>query len=241
MKDIPILILHGWNLTASKFWELQNEFKKKGYHVICPDLPGFGTSRIPNHPLILSDYVKFVEDMLKIQKINKVILVGHSFGGRIGIKLAVESPQLVHSLVLTGAPGINPVPKGKILFFLYIAKIGNLIFSLPILAFLKNCAKKYLYKTARASDFYNTHGVMRETFKNIVREDLSSYLKKIAIPTLLLWGEEDMIVPLRTAKAMSKLLIDAKLVVIPEARHGFSWTHPKIFVTEIEKFLKRSA
>lgn len=239
MKNIPILILHGWNLSAAKFKPLQDELVRRGFQVLCPDLPGFGKEKKPDKPFFLSDYVSFVERKLNSKRIEKVILVGHSFGGRIGIKLAVQNPKLLHALILTGTPGINPVPGPKILFFLFLAKTGNAIFSLPVLSVFKDKLRHLLYKTARATDFYNTDKKMRETFKNIVRENLSSYLKKITIPTLFLWGKEDMIVPLRIAQAMSELMVDAKLVVIPEARHGLPWTHPKIFVAEMEKFLEK--
>ena len=187
MKEIPILILHGWNLSAAKFLTLEDKLKKRGYKTYCIDLPGFGNSDKPKNPLYLSDYVKFVTDFLNKLKINKVIIIGHSFGGRIGIKLTAENPKIVSTLILTGAPGLNPVPRGKILLFLYIARVGKLLFKLPIFSILRDNARKLLYRLARAGDFYNTDEKMRETFKNIVKEDLTLSMKKIISPTLLIW------------------------------------------------------
>lgn len=237
MDRYPIVILHGWNLSAVKFLPLQKEFKKRGYKTICIDLPGFGSTKLPNRSLTLSDYVLFIEDYLKRKKINKVNFIGHSFGGRIGIKLAFEGPQMVHSLILTGTPGINPVPKIRSFFFLIIAKIGKVIFSLPFLSFLEDRIRCLLYRIARATDFYNTNKTMKETFKNIVREDIMPYLSQINIPTLLLWGEEDKIVPVGIAQKMKNIIRDSKLIVIPNARHGLPWTHPELFVNEVEEFL----
>lgn len=239
MKTIPILILHGWNLSAEKFIGLQEEFKKKDYKVFCLDLPGFGKEKPPQNPLYLSDYVKFISDFLRKRKISKIILIGHSFGGRIGIKLAAERPELLHSLILTGAPGITPVPRSKVIFFIVLAKFGKKIFSAPIIRIFQKMARQLLYRLAHATDFYNTNEKMRDTFKNIVKENLEPYLPKIKSPTLLLWGAEDKIIPLSIAQRMQKLIKNSKLETINNARHGAPWTHAKEFADDAEKFLEK--
>lgn len=237
MKKIPILILHGWNLSAAKFTPLVQELSKRGFKVYCPDLPGFGGSKFPDHPLHLVDYVNFVEKFIGKNKLGKIIMIGHSFGGRISIKLAAKNPKYIHSLVLTGAPGIVPVPKAKIILFLYLSKIGKILFSLPVLSFLRDKARRFLYRAARATDFYNTNENMRETFKNIVKEELELYLPRINIPTLLLWGAEDKIIPLEIAVKMNRLINGSTLVTISDARHGVPWTKPKEFADAVDKFL----
>jgi len=68
MKQFPILILHGWNLSAKKFNPLIKEFTERNYQVIIFDLPGFGKERIPNRPYYLSDYVNFVEKNCIVKK-----------------------------------------------------------------------------------------------------------------------------------------------------------------------------
>lgn len=239
MKNIPILILHGWNLSAGKFIPLQEEFKNRGYKVYCPDLPGFGKTEFPQKPLFLSDYVNFVEEFLQKNKLRSVIIIGHSFGGRIGIKYASQNPKLLKALILTGAPGYNPVPRFRIIFFLALAKIGNTILALPILKNIRAISRHLLYKAARATDFYHTEKKMRDTFKNIVKEDLSMYLPLIKTPTLLLWGKNDLIVPLYIGERMKKTIPNVRLVSLSDARHGVPWTHPKAFADEVEKFLNK--
>ncbi len=236
-KQIPILILHGWNLSAAKFDPLVSELNIRGYKVYCPDLPGFGKSKIPDKPHTLSDYIQFVINFLKKNKLNKIIIIGHSFGGRIGIKFASEYSQHIEHLILTGAPGINPVPKGKILLFLYLAKIGKIIMSLPILSNLTAVMRKILYKAAGASDFYHTNEKMRETFKNVIKEDLTSYMKKIKSKTLLLWGENDGIVPLSIARKMQDMIHNSRLEILPNTRHGAPWTNPELFANMVEKYI----
>lgn len=238
MKKWPILILHGWNLHAKKFQPLVDEFKKNGYFVEAIDLPGFGQSQLPKKPLYLSDYVEFVTNYIKEKRWQKVILIGHSFGGRIGIKFASQNSSYLKALILTGAPGFNPVPRFKVLFFFTLAKLGNIIFALPLLNNFHKVTRRILYRLARATDFYTTNIHMQNTFKNIVGENLKSYLGNISIPTLLLWGENDRIVPISIAQKMERTMPNADLISVPDARHGVPWTHPKIFVQEVDKFLE---
>lgn len=241
MKKAAILILHGWNLSGDKFLPLKKEFIKRGYKVYSPDMPGFGKSGFPPKPLYLSDYVHFVGEYLKKNKLDDVTIIGHSFGGRISIKLAANHPRYLNALILSGAPGINPVSQSKIYFFLVLAKIGNILFSIPGLSLMKDLSRKLLYRTARASDFYNTDKNMRDTFKNIIREDLIPYMPRMGVPTLLLWGRNDGIVPLWIAAKMNKIINGSELAVIDDARHGVPWTHPEEFADRVEKFLQNNA
>lgn len=238
MAKYPILILHGWNLSKGKYQPLVDEFKKSGYEIEAIDLPGFGQSPLPQKPLVLSDYVNFVEKYIKEKRWKEVLLIGHSFGGRIGIKLASQNPSYMKALILTGTPGYNPVRQSKILFFLTLAKIGNIIFALPLLNNFKIITRRLLYKAARASDFYNTDINMQDTFKNIVSEGLVEYMHKINMPTLLIWGEGDKIVPLSIADKMKQVIPNSHLKVIKDARHGLPWTHPQIFADRVIQFLK---
>lgn len=234
-----ILILHGWNLNAEKFQPLTRELKENGYTVEAIDLPGFGSSNRPNKPYYLSDYVNFVDNYIASKKWKEVIIIGHSFGGRVSLKLASLNPQYLKALILTGTPGYNPVSKYKIVFFVTLAKIGNTIFSLPLLNIIQEQARRLLYKTARANDFYNTDKNMRDTFKNIVNENLEQYVSKISVPTLLIWGENDQITPLWIGKKMEKVMNNGKLEIVSNARHGVPWTHPKEFVQYTKDFLNK--
>src|SRR5436190_16862468 len=114
-----ILILHGWGKTGPAYSEIQNIFEKKGYRVYSPDLPGFGNNPLQKDALVFDDYISFVHDYISKTKEKKVILLGHSFGGRIAIRFTALYPQMVASLILTGASGIpRPLPslKKKIVF-----------------------------------------------------------------------------------------------------------------------------
>src|SRR3990167_6771192 len=128
---MDVLILHGWNLSSERYQPLIRALRKKRYRVIAPDFPGFGTAMLPSRVFALDDYVTFTADFIKKNNMKKPIVIGHSFGGRVGIKLAGTKKSLISGLVLTGVPGVRFASKAKLSFFLIAAKVGGLVFSLP--------------------------------------------------------------------------------------------------------------
>lgn len=237
MKNIPILILHGWNLNSAKYQPLITEFKKKGFKVDCFDLPGFRNTSLLTKPFTIADYGKYVLDHIEQKKFKEVIIVGHSFGGRIGIFLSVNFPDKVKALILSGTPGLGKDLTQKEAIYLLAAKSGKIIFSIPIISKLQDMARKSLYKMAGSYDYYNTRGVLRETFKNIINFRLEPVLGKIRQPTLIIWGKEDKIVPVKVAYKMNGLIKNSEIVIIPESRHGVPWTNSEEFADKAEKFL----
>src|SRR5690242_12906249 len=122
MKQYPLVILHGWGLSAERFGPLMEELKKQHMRVYAPDFPGFGKAEMPDKPWHLADYVGFLHDYLRRQKLGKVVFIGHSFGGRVALRYQAVYPEEVAALVLTGAPGFTPVPKKKLMLFVALAK-----------------------------------------------------------------------------------------------------------------------
>lgn len=237
MKKYPILILHGWNLNASKYKFLEKELVKHGYKTLCFDLPGFGKSKALSYPFTLPIYAKYIINRLKRERISKIIIIGHSFGGRIGVYLSVNYPEMVEALILSGTPALGKDLTFKEKIYLFFAKVGKMFFNLPFLSLLGDFARKALYKMVGSYDYYKTRGVIRITFQNIVAYRLESFLPKIEVRTLIIWGEEDKIVPVKIAYGMKKLIKNSKLVIVPQARHGIPWTHTETFVSEVDRFL----
>lgn len=225
-----ILILHGWGLSGDHYKDLARLLTQKGHRVLTPDLPGFGHEKAPQRPYHLSDYVAFVVSYLNKQKIKKVTIIGHSFGGRIGILLASSYPSLVRELILTGVPGFKAESSGRIVLFRMIAKVGMGIFSLPGLNRFREQARALLYRAAKTADYKRTTGVMRETFKIIINEDLVASMRNLTVPTRLTWGENDTITPVTTAYRMKKCIPNAMLLIIPHAGHSVVYQQPKRFL-----------
>lgn len=238
MNCSAVVILHGWGLSGKTFFPLAESLKKRGFRVYTPDLPGFGDSKMPDRPLTLTDYTQFLDDYLKKNHIDQPIFIGHSFGGKVSLKYNELHPKSVRALILSGTPGFTPMPKKKLMLFITLAKIGKLLFSIPPLNLVQDAVRRWYYYVVGAREFFRAEGAMRETFKQIVKEDLVTAMEGVDIPTLLLWGEYDIIVPVSVAERMHQVIAGSELVVIPEADHGVPFKQPEVFASYVERFFK---
>ncbi len=238
MKKPQIVILHGWGLSGRTFDLLKIALSRLGYAVFAPDLPGFGKEPPPRAAWRLRDYAHFVHKYLDSHSIRKPIFIGHSFGGRISLKYHEMYPNDVTALVLTGTPGFTPIPRRRLLLFVFIAKIGKFLFSLPPLSFIRNQAQRWYYYVVGAREFFRAEGVMREIFKNIVAESLIPGMEAVRVPCLILWGEYDIIVPLSIGRRMQEIIPGAQLKVIPKADHGVPFKKPKLFSAYVDRFIR---
>lgn len=229
-----ILILHGWGLHGSLYNDLKEELQKKNYIVYSIDLPGFGDEPLPSDKYNLDSYVEFVNKFLQSKKIEKVILLGHSFGGRIAVKYTWKYPQKVSKLILTGVPVIrNMTVKKKIAFV--VATIGGKIVKI----FPKNIqqfTRKVLYFAIGEWDYYKA-GKLKQVFRNIIGEDLVQYVKEIKTPTLLVWGIEDKLTPVKDTDKIQHFMPQAIAVKVPQVGHRLPISHPHEFITATGKFI----
>lgn len=229
--EYQLVILHGWGLSKDRYAGLVRELEKKKISVLSLDFPGFGSTDPPDTPLTLSDYAEYLHTYLTKHRVHQPILLGHSFGGRVALKYQYLYPEGVRGLILTGTPGYTPVPKRKLMLLVAVAKIGKIFFNIP---FIRN----WYYYVAGAREYYRAQGPMKETFKNIVGESLVPYMETVHIPTLLVWGEGDIITPLWIARKMKEKIKNARLIVIPQSDHGVSYKQPEIFTEKIYDFVR---
>lgn len=237
MKKFPIVILHGWG-SEGKFLPLEQSLKHNGFEVFAPDFPGFGTADMPTQPLHLVNYANFLYSYLGKNGIKNPVLIGHSFGGRVALKYQQLYPKDVGAIILSGTPGLSPVKRSKFVFSMIGAKLGGALFSLPPFFFFKDFIRKYYYCLLGVKDYYRATGAMKQTFKNIVEENLHTTMESVRVPCLLIWGEEDALVPLHIAKDMSEIIPGAKLISIVGADHGVPYKKPDIFSDKVIEFLK---
>lgn len=242
MKE-PIVILHGWGSLISgeeRFKEVKKLFEKNGYLCYTPDLPGFGQNVLKEKTLTFSDYVSFVEryvhDVLKKTKQKKVILIGHSFGGRIAIRFSAQHNQIVAKLILAAPSGIPHTLPLKKKFIVIVSMVLKPLFSLPVLSSGSYLARKLLYRSLGEMDYYKA-GQLRETFKNVYKVSIVDDLPHITIPTLLVWGDKDTFVLPKDGAYMEKMIPHAVLVTTP-GTHKLPYESPKKFVEMCLSFLK---
>ena len=231
----PIIILHGWGLHGKVYGRLEMILKNEGYKVFVPDLPGFGAEPLQKPSMNLDDYVTFVHDFIARKKIQKVILIGHSFGGRVVIKYAWKYPHNVSKLILTGVPIIRK--KSSIKQIAYLAAVlGGKVFSVfpkkP-----KEFFRKTLYFAIGEWDYYKS-GPLKQVFKNIIGEDLVQYVQKIKIPTLLIWGKDDRLVAVSTVEKIKNYIPHAKVIIVSKTGHKLPYENAALFFEKILPFIK---
>ena len=231
--------MHGWRSEARVWNNVISELNKNlpEYNFVALDLPAFGSSPNPSIDWFVEDYANIVAEFTTKLKLDNIILVGHSFGGRISIKLLgnpkfADFQSKVTKLILTGSAGfVNGSASVK--WKQKIAKIVKPIFEIPLLKPLKNT----LGNLSGASD-YNARPDLKNIFVNIVSEDLTQEMKAINKPTLLIWGEKDEATPIEYGNRMNQLIRDSKLEIIPDAGHFAFLDNPQQFLETVCKKIK---
>lgn len=231
-KGHDLIMLHGWGLNSSTFWPTV-DFLKDNLTLWILDLPGFGRSDKPGKTFDTNDYAEIVADFIKVNKIKKPSILGHSFGGKIAIRLTSTYPNLVDKLILVGASGIKRVPSFRRVLIYPAAKIIHHL--VPDIFNLKTIIRKKFYRKIE-SDYENA-GLMKDTLLKTIQEDLTEQLKKIKNETLIIWGEEDKAVPLRYGKKMYQLIENSRLVVIEGKGHFLHVHDPERFSTYVKDFV----
>jgi len=234
----PLLFLHGWNGDSNRYVDFIDFFSEKGYQIYVPDLPGFGSSDEPSKPWNLDDYVEFVTEFVEKLNIKDFVLLAHSFGGRVSIKLAAKKYPRIKKLILCSAAGIWHKKSGRQKIMIVAAKCSKVILSLPLLNLLRPRIEKLAFRFFGYKDYFQANDIMRETLKKIIAEDLFPLLKEIEVPTFIVWGERDMTTPVKDAYAMKATIKDSQLKIVERGDHGFPYKMPGVFNKLVYEFIR---
>ena len=235
-----IVLLHGWGGSMESLQGLQDELAKTGaYRVYNIELPGFGESNIPKGKVFtLDDYVSSIDLFISTNIINKPVLVGHSFGGKIALAYTIRKEDKVRNLVLINSSGLKPKNSFKRYALLLPTKTFGLLFSLPVLNKIKSPIRAVYYKLIVRERDYLRSKELQETLKNVLKINLDVRIDKINVDTLLIWGEKDSYTPLWMGERLSKLLPNARLEVIQGAKHNLPLVNPQIVASMIRLHIK---
>lgn len=221
---INIVILHGWGSSSQKWQKVKEILANRGFNVITPDLPGFGKSSPLPKPWNVNDYAEWLSNFCEKKNLSQIFLLGHSFGGRIAVKFSVKYPDKISGLILSGAPAIRDEVNIKYITGKALAKFSSRFSFIPFYqSFRKLFYRYFLGKT----DYLKVEGMMKETFKLIVAEDLSSFLPEIKMKTLILWGDKDEFVPVKVAHLVKDRVLNSKLIVFPGIGHNLNREMPE--------------
>lgn len=228
-----VLFLHGWGSNSPLWFNSCASLAKKGFTLYFLDLPGFGKSQSTQNALTLDDYSYAVMEFMIKLGLKKTHIVGHSFGGKIGIKLTAESPELVKTLTLVDASGL-PHPSASTDMKITLAKFAKPFFGPRFMHPLRDRLIRRF-----ASEDYTAFPQLKQTFINIVNQDVKRELHLIKRPTLIIWGKDDAnsYTPVTDAEMMHHTIMNSKLEIIDKAGHYCFLDQPTKFSSRLLSFL----
>ena len=213
-----VLLLHGWGASLESYKGVINALEDK-CRLIALDFPGCGESQLPEQPLDINNYVAIVMEFCSALEIRDPILIGHSHGGRVIMKLAGSGLMNPKKIVFIDAAGIKPRFDFKKTVKIKTFKTIKWALTLPV---IRNYTGELLDKARGhfgSADYNSAPEVMRKTLVNLVNDDMTAYLDGIKASTLLIWGENDTATPLYMAKKIESIIPDCGLCVIKNTGH----------------------
>ncbi len=201
-----VLALHGWQRSGADFSRIL-----EGTDALAIHLPGFGTTPTPPEAWGSVEYADHLADALAGG--GPFVVVGHSFGGRVAVRLAVRHPELVSSLVITGAPLVRATPPPKPSLGFRTLKRLHAAHLIP------PSVMDRVRRSSGSDDYRATEGVMRGVFVRVVGEDYREDLAALRVPVHLVWGELDDSAPLAGARLAAEIVPGARLDVVPGEGH----------------------
>jgi pimeloyl-ACP methyl ester carboxylesterase len=208
------LALHGWRRDHHDF-----DATLDGIDALALDLPGFGATPEPSEPWGAADYAAAVEPVLE-ELPGPVVVLGHSFGGRVAVHLAARRPERVSALVLTGVPLIRSQGAARPALSFRLARALNRW------GVVSDGRMEALREKHGSADYRAAKGVMRDVFVRVVNESYEDQLRAVRCPVELVWGDDDREAPIAVAEQAAAIVPGATLTRLPGAGHLTPTTAP---------------
>ena len=251
----PIMFIHGLSGCWQNWLEQIPHFARDR-RVIAVDLPGFGQSEMPAEEISISGYADAIDALMSELDVETAQIVGNSMGGFIGAELAIQYPERVERLVLVAAAGLSIESirterttglrhrAENIVFFTLgnIASRSHQVALRPRLrAALLMLVAAHPAKLPGPLAAQQVLGSGKPGFSDALeamcRYPLRDRLEKIACPTLIVWGEKDLLVPVKDADIFEKLIPDARKIIYEDTGHVSMMERPERFNSDVKAFL----
>jgi len=234
----PLLYLHGANGVA---WLPGHDLLAERCRVLLPEHPGWAADELAGGLEGIDDLVYFYLDVLDALGLERVHLVGHSLGGWLAAELAVTQPQRFWTTTLVDAAGLwladTPMPDLFALSPAESARLANYDPALAAASMPENPPRELLEAAARARIAF-----ARVSWNPYLHNPrLPSRLHRARMPLLILWGEEDRIIPVAYAAEYARLLPQAQVVRLPACGHSPAREKPAAFAAAVLAFLRDQA
>lgn len=234
-----VVMLQGWGTDLGVYDTVADAINEK-YRFVQFDFPGFGGSDEPREPWNVDAYADFFCKFMKALEIDRATLIGHSYGGRVIIKLAARDnlPFEITNIVLIDAAGILPKRSFRQKMKVKQYKILKQLFNVKLIyALFPELIDDWRSRQGSA-DYRNATPIMRQCLVMAVNEDLTELLPKIKQETLLIWGDKDTATPIGDARLMEEKIPNAGLAVLTGAGHFSFLEQPAIFRNIMRSYFK---
>lgn len=243
-----LIILHGWQSSGARWKKVKEIIEQDGIRVLAPDIPGFKDETELKKSWTLDDYINWFSDFIIQSKLeypeiqDGFYLLGHSFGGRMAIKISSKNLFKLDGLILVSAAGIkrNQAFYSKAIGLgvkiIKAFKLGDLPFGKNLYNFLRVFFYRYVI---RKTDYLNAKGALNETIKNILAEDLKERLYDITVSTKIIWGDKDKLTPVRDAYLINERIKNSELEVFEGIKHTPYIECPEKLAESIIKFINK--
>ncbi len=236
----PVLLIHGIGGDADE-WAFCFQPLSSSHRVIALDLLGFGRSDKPLISYSIAGFVEVVERFLRGLRIERCTLTGNSLGGWIAASFALRFPQAVDKLVLVDAAGVWD-DATEFPIDLRVSTRSHLRGIFQMLFYNKSLATEELIDLAyqqhlERGDGYTIDSVLKNLHGG--RERLDDTIASLTTPTLIVWGENDEIIPVENGRRMHRLIANSQLTIIPQCGHLPALERPTEFVPAVLEFLAR--
>jgi pimeloyl-ACP methyl ester carboxylesterase len=249
----PLVFVHGLSGAWQNWLEQLPRFSRD-HRVIALDLPGFGASPMPPWEISIPAYGRFLRDFCERLGIDRSVLIGNSMGGFIATEVAIGEPERVEKLVLVSAAGITWA-RARREPAVMIGRVGRAALPVALRLQLSGIRRPGLRKRAFQGVFHDPNSLRREALwenfapainspgyleaiTNLFGYDIRDRLEEIEVPTLVVWGRNDRVVPVPAALSYKKRIGDnATLEIFDECGHVPQIERPVRFNRLLESFL----
>jgi pimeloyl-ACP methyl ester carboxylesterase len=200
-----VVAMHGWGRDRRDWTEALS-----GLDALALDMPGFGLSPQPPEAWGAAGYAEQLRPLLA--EIGPVVLVGHSFGGRVATVLAATSPD-VSAVVLTGVPLLRKEQVAK------PSRQFQAMRWMNAHGMMSDARMEQARRKHGSADYRNADGVMRGVLVKVVQEEYADVLAGIRVPVVMVWGAQDTVVPVSIAARAQEFAPSARLVTVEGAGH----------------------
>jgi pimeloyl-ACP methyl ester carboxylesterase len=220
--DESIILVHGLS-ESTRLWYRNLPGLAERYRVYLIDLPGFGAMRNFHRQFTLEGCAPWVDQWMQAMGIETASLVGHSMGGYVCMSLAALCPEKIKRLVLVDSIGIPPHHT-----------VGHLVY--PALKSIIRTTPSFWpcidYDFLRAGP-----AMVLKAAQQIVALDATELIASLRVPALIIWGEDDDLVPLSAGRQLHQLLVGSRLLILP-GNHFCMYEHPGEFNSALCTFLQ---